>query len=36
MRPLRTLLSVAATTALALAVMAGPAGAMTPNAPYTD
>ncbi|HET9506998.1 MAG TPA: hypothetical protein VFO81_03565 [Gaiellaceae bacterium] len=35
MRPLRTLLSVAATTALALAVMAGPAGAMTPNAPYT-
>jgi hypothetical protein len=35
MRPLRTLLTVAATTALALAVMAGPAAAKTPNAPYT-
>ena len=35
MKPLRTLLTVAATAALALAVMAGPAAAKTPKAPYT-
>ena len=35
MRPLRTLLTVAATTALALAVMAGPAAAKAPKGPYT-
>jgi hypothetical protein len=34
MTPLRTLLT-AATAALALAVMAGPAAAKTPNAPYS-
>ena len=34
MKPLRSLLT-AATAALALAVMAGPAAAKTPNAPYT-
>lgn len=35
MKPLRTLLTVAATAALAMSVMAGPAAAKTPKAPYT-
>ena len=35
MKPLRTLVAVTATTALALAVTAGPAAAKKPKAPYT-
>jgi hypothetical protein len=35
MKPLRTLLAVAATTTLALAVTAGPAAAKKPKGPYT-
>jgi hypothetical protein len=35
MKPLRTLLTVAATTAIALSVTAAPAAAKTPKGPYT-
>ena len=35
MKPLRTLLAVAATTILALTLTAGPAAAKKPNGPYT-